>query len=215
MNLQPSPMSIQPYRQNRRYWQLDGQPVLLLGGSVEDNLFQIQGLEEQLDLIASAGGNVIRNTMSDRDPGDARAFLRGADGLYDLRRWNDEYWSRFESLLDGTRKRGIVVQIEVWDRFDHSRKEWLTDPWNPANNRNYGFAESGFAPEYPNHPLQNEQPFFFTVPEMEHNRVVLPFQQDFVRQVLAHSLRYDHVLYCMDNETTADEAWGEIGRAHV
>ena len=29
------------YKENPRYWQYKGRPVLLLGGSVEDNLFQI------------------------------------------------------------------------------------------------------------------------------------------------------------------------------
>ncbi len=49
------------------YWQFRGEPVLLLGGSVEDNLFQIPNLEEHLDLLAAAGGNYVRNTMSSRD----------------------------------------------------------------------------------------------------------------------------------------------------
>ncbi len=40
---------IQPYPQNPFYWQYKGKPVLLLGGSVEDNLFQIPDLEAHLD----------------------------------------------------------------------------------------------------------------------------------------------------------------------
>jgi hypothetical protein len=67
------------------------------------------------------------------------------DGKYDLERWNDEYWKRFETLLRGTAERDIVVQIEVWDRFDYSRDNWEPHPYNPKNNVNYTYAQSGFA----------------------------------------------------------------------
>ena len=42
---------IKPYAENPSYWQYKGKPVLLLGGSVEDNLFQIRDLEEHLEAI--------------------------------------------------------------------------------------------------------------------------------------------------------------------
>ena len=32
---------IQPYTKNPFYWQYKGVPVLLLGGTVEDNVFQV------------------------------------------------------------------------------------------------------------------------------------------------------------------------------
>jgi hypothetical protein len=63
-------MRIKPYATNPRFWQYKGQPCRLLGGSVEDNLFQIEELESHLDKLQSAGGNYIRNTMSSRDEGD-------------------------------------------------------------------------------------------------------------------------------------------------
>jgi hypothetical protein len=34
------------------------------------------------------------------------------------------------------------------------------------------------------------------------------YQQRFVEKMLDHALRYDHVLYCMDNETNGEEEWG-------
>ncbi|NLD74710.1 MAG: hypothetical protein GX649_18575, partial [Chloroflexi bacterium] len=73
---------IRPYDANPFYWQYKGQPVLLLGGSVEDNLFQIPNIREHLDLLHSVGGNYVRCTMSSRDPGDAWPFERDpATGL--------------------------------------------------------------------------------------------------------------------------------------
>ena len=37
--------------------------------------------------------------------------------------------------------------------------------------------------------------------------MVLKYQQRVVEEMLRHSLPYPHVLYCMDNETSGDEAW--------
>ena len=198
---------IEPWEKNPWYWSYRGEPVLLLGGSDDDNLFQWseKDLVAQLDRLVAAGGNVIRNTMSDRkDKGfEAYPFRKREDGKYDLNAWNDEYWTRFERMLRETAKRDIVVQIEVWDRFDYAdnggNERWQAHPYSPKNNVNYTSEQSGFALRYPDHPGTNKQPFLFTTPKQRNNTVVLPFQQRFVDKMLEHSLRYDNVLYCMDN----------------
>jgi hypothetical protein len=201
---------IQPYKANRYYWQYRGKPVLLLGASKDDNLFQIPDLEAHLDAMKAVGANYIRNTMSDRrDRGfEVYPFGQLPNGKYDLERWNPEYWRRFQRMLRLTHERGIIVQIEVWDRFDYSRDNWTPHPYNPKNNVNYTHEESGLAARYPRHPGRNEQPFFFTTPPQRHNAVVLRYQKRFVDKMLSHALNYDHVLYCMDNETSGEEAWG-------
>jgi hypothetical protein len=79
----------QPIRisqQYPRYWEYRGKPTLLLGGSVEDNLFQIRDLKAHLDLLQSVGGNYVRCTMSSRDPGDVWPFHQREDGKYDASR---------------------------------------------------------------------------------------------------------------------------------
>lgn len=201
--------NIMPYRQNPRFWQYKGEPVMLLGGSKDDNLFQLPDLEEHLDEIVEAGGNYIRNTMSDRDreEGNVSAFAKTRENLYDLEKWNEEYWKRMSRFLELTEERGVVVQIEIWDRFDHSRSRWADDPFNPKNNLNYSYAESGFSEEYPEHPGKNLQPFFFTTPLQDDNQTVLKYQQAFVRKLLSYTLKYGNVIYCMDNETSGEVAW--------
>ena len=201
---------IRPWEKNPRFWQYRGEPVLLLGASDDDNLFQLPDLEAHLDAIRAAGGNYIRNTMSDRRDGgfEVYPFRQLADGKYDLRQWNKEYWARFENMLRWTRDRDIIVQIEVWDRFDYSRDNWPPHPYNPQNNVNYTSEASGLALLYPDHPGSNRQPFFFTTPAQKNNRMVLEHQQRFVDKMLSYALRFDHVLYCIDNETSAEEAWG-------
>jgi len=208
--------SIQPWKKNPHYWQYKGKPVLLIGGTNNDNLFQQRNLKGHLDSLYECGGNYIRNTMSDRDiyDGNLRAFKK-TKNKYDLIKWNPGYWERFENLLKWSKRRGIIVQIEVWDRFDHSRNEWKTDPYNPKNNVNYTYEQTSLRPDYPHHPGTNEQPFFFTVPELNNNKILLKFQQRFVDKMLSISLKYKNVLYCIDNETNGNEKWGQYWAKYI
>jgi hypothetical protein len=206
---------IRPYAANPRYWQYRGEPVLLIGGSKDDNLFQIPDLEEHLDLLKSVGGNVIRNTMSDRpDKGfEVYPFKRLEDGKYDLKQWNDEYWRRFETMLRLTHERDIIVQIEVWDRFDYATDNWIPHPYNPDNNINYTTEQSGLDTRYPDHAGRDRQPFFHSIPGMPRYEkrldVVRQYQERFVAKMLACSLDYGNVLYCMNNETSSPVQWGQ------
>jgi len=209
----PGNDDIEPYAENPRYWQYKGEPVLLLGGSMDDNLFLISGLEEHLDLLHSVGGNYIRNTMSSRDTGNSWPFHLQEDGYYDLERWNEDYWNKFESLLKLTHERDIIIQIEVWDRFDYSMDFWKANPINPSNNVNYTEKECGMAIDYPNHPARDLQPFFHSIPGMPSYQqeldLVRKYQEKFVAKMLSYSLKYGNVLYCMDNETSTPREWGK------
>ncbi|WP_447962338.1 hypothetical protein [Nitrospira sp. Ecomares 2.1] len=210
---------LQPWPKNLWYWSDHGEPLLLLGGSDDDSLFQWpeKDLLAQLDRLVSAGGNVIRNTMSSRqDRGfEVFPFQQLNDGQYDLEQWNDEYWTRFERMLRETAKRGIIVQIEVWDPWDYMGDTWHLQPYNPRNNINYTIEKSGLAERYPEPPYLNTQPFFFTTPGQRNNRVVLRYQQRFVDKMLEYTLRYGHVLYCMDNETTGEEEWSRYWATYL
>ena len=202
---------IKPYSENPRYWQYRGKPVFLLGASDDDNLFQWPSpdLERHLAAMKAVGANYVRNTMSDRrDKGfELYPFKHLSNGKYDLGQWNEAYWKRFDRFLGETAKRDIVVQIEVWDRFDYSRDNWPGHPYNPKNNVNYTGQDSTLATKYPNHPGSNKQPFFFTTPKQRNITTVLQYQKRFVEKMLSYSLKYDHVLYCMDNETSGEEKW--------
>ena len=230
---------IRPYEANPYFWQYKGEPILLLGGSWQDNLFNHpEGLEAHLDLLASVGGNYVRNTMSSRTNATeaqtpsladmesgamdnqvldyAWAFARDeATGLYDLNKMGEAYWERFANLLKLTAERDIIVQIELFDRFDYARLPWQFNPFNPRINNTYTTEESGL-PEFINtHPGQRENPFFRTVPDLENNTVVLPYQQAFLDKLLSISLPYGNVLYCISNETNESEAWGAFWAQYI
>lgn len=202
-------------KQHPQYWSYQGKTLLLLGGSVEDNLFQIDQLEEHLNMLAEAGGNYVRCTMSSRDQGNVWAFAKNEDGLYDLNTFNEEYWNRFERFLRLTAERDIIVQIEVWATFDFYRDIWEVNPFNPKNNINYDTRRSKLAEVVDSHPIYTENNFFRSVPSQMSLFKVLEYQQKFVDKLLEHSLAYDHVLYCMDNETSVSADWGSFWSDYI
>jgi len=207
---------IQPSETHPTYWQYDGHTTLLLGGSVEDNLFQISGLEAHLDTLVACGGNYVRCSMSARDEGNVWPFARHPGrGGYDLERPEGPYWKRFENFIRQTRERGIIVQIEVFDRFDFARDPWRDNPFNPANNLNYDEASSGLKTEYIQHPGARENPFFRTVPALEDNALLRRYQEKFVDRMLQVTLDQPHVLYCISNETNESPEWGRYWADYI
>ena len=218
-------MRIRPWAENPFYWQYQGRPVLLLGGSREDNLFNHpEGLADHLDVLRACGGNYIRNTMSSRNPGNRWPFKRLESGLYDLEQWDEEYWTRFRRCLELCHERDIIVQIEVWDPWDYFQSEavrrrgygedsvgWESCPYNPKLNINYTAEESGLAEviDYYSTAAPSPHLFFHTVPELEDIPLVRRYQEAFVEKLLSISLDFPNVLYCMNNETGEPPEWGQ------
>ena len=205
---------IQTYRENPRYWQYKGEPILLIGGSVEDNLFQIPNLKAHLELLNAVGGNYVRSTMSWVDEGDVPPFKKVGD-LYDLNRWNDEFWNRFRNFITWTHEMDIIVQIEVWATFNYYREPWDANPYNPKNNSNYTAEETSLPTIVKSHPVATENNFFWSIPKERNQAIVLKYQEKFVDKLLSETLPYGHILYCMDNETAVTPAWGEYWAMYI
>jgi len=221
-----------------RYWQYDGKPVLLLGGwnhghnpfidHDTDNDKDNQGVStpaeitRAMDELAAAGGNYLRCVL---DPGMASGiqgtpFCAKSGQRYDLGKMAGAFWQRLDFFLQQAGKRDIVVQIEVWDRFDlidGSWGSWPVSPWNPKNNVNYTIASSGLAASYKSfirHPFLQGVPGHPAYRKASRLRkqkydVVRRFQDRFMDKLLSITLRYDNVLYCMNNETHEAPEWGQ------
>ena len=184
--------SIRPYSENPWYFEFRGEPRVLIGGSDIDCPFQWTGtkLTDHLDLLESVGGNYIRNTMSDRNEGDVFAFKQVEGGTYDLDLWNEEYWDRLKFFLEETSKRGIIVQLSLWDHFDltgNSEHPWLN---------NITLPEGKFS---------DRRDFYNTLEE--NFELGLQYQQKFVDRILALTLSHDHVLYNINNESDEGALW--------
>jgi hypothetical protein len=208
--------SIKVYEKNPMYWQYKAKPLLLLGGTVDDNLFQIKNIMEHLDLLESVGGNYVRCTMSSRDAGNLKPFVK-ENGYFNLNKPNPDYWNRFENLLQLSLERDIIVQVEIWATYDFYWGEsgWVQNPWNPALNSSYTPHGSNLPAEI-NYPAQQRNnPFFRSVPELDNNPTVLAFQQKFVDKLMSVALNYPHVLYCIDNETKTRPEWGRYWSEYI
>ncbi len=239
---------IQPYAESPFYWQYAGEPVMLLGASNYHNIFQRPDMVEELEMLETAGGNYVRNSMASReifpDHRDLWPFkaVEATDdtliNIYDLTEWNERYWENLERLLRETYNRNIILEIELWERHDYYRTRdqagWIRHPYNPANNINYSEEESGFPVgeidyvdgdpasrtiqirgEDGEEKIAEGHPFFSTVPDLEHNEVVLPYQEAFIDNILSYTLEYDHVLYNMNNETREPNEWGEYWANYI
>ncbi len=222
---------IQPYSENPYYWQYKGEPVLLLGGSWQDNLFNHPiGLERHLDLLKSVGGNYVRNTMSHRNQGNVFAYIQRAgpgipleeDGKFDLDVFNEDYWLRLDDFLRMTHERDIIVQIEIFDPHDHFRDHqslggWSKHPFNPANNVNYTAEESGLPTSANYRPVAtpSAHPFWLAVPALQNNERVLRYQQAYVDKLLSITLAYPHVLYTIQNESGEKLAFGDYWADYI
>ena len=210
---------IEPYTQNPSYWQYNGRPILLFGGSDRDNIFQWAGdcskLTDHLDLLRACGGNYIRCTMSSREY-TAEGYrwdllpypFAKVDGKYDLRQWNEKYWNRLRAFLRETKTRGIIVQMELWDRWNEngdSRKVgfgWYDSPWNPNNNSTYDWADSPLLK-----PGKTDFYNAFHYAAVKQDPVLLPLQNRFVEKVIDEVIDggFDHVVFQIDNESGIGE----------
>lgn len=216
---------IEPYEQNPWYWQYRGEPVLLLGGTDDDNVFNWphERMIEHLDKLAAVGGNYDRCTMSSRDPDNERPFKKLASGKYDLAQFNSRFWQRFENYLRAGCERDIVVQVEIWATYDISGADY---PFNPEANVNYeaspettlrvfaGRDGRGLVRTYHS---KDGTDFYKTIPELNNDEVVLSYQRAYVDKLLSVSLKHDNVLYTIDNEFSAFQPheWSRYWARHV
>ena len=188
---------IKPYTKNPSYWEYQNRPVLLIGGSDNDNLFQSDDVATKLDKLKAAGGNYIRCTLSCSDPGDEWPFWRA--GLrFNLNKFNPEFWKKLDAFFKLTADRGIIVQLEIWDFHDFV-DIWERNPWNPAINNVFTVENTNLKERYSKSEAVKHD-FFFSVPKLNNDELLLRYQKMFVDQLLAVSFNYNHILYCITNE---------------
>lgn len=155
----PLPPAGEPLRlhpANSRYFELQGKPLLLVGGGEHYGAVINQDFDyvAYLDTLARDGLNLTRvftgthvedvlrpwNVMAPA-PGRllvpwARSGMPGyvqGGNKFDLTRWDDAYFARLKDFIAQARKRGVVVELTL---FSAHYEEWPHSPLNPANNVN-------------------------------------------------------------------------------
>ena len=207
---------IKPWDENPNYWQYRGKPILLFGGSDRDNIYQWAGdgtrLTDHLDTLQNSGGNYIRCTMNSREytpegyRWDSLPYpYKKVNDKYDLTQWDEVYWNKLRTFLYETQERGIIVQLELMDRWNekqnlpHQRKlGWDFSPFNPDNNINYETEDS---------PLltKDNTDFYhlFHFAAVVNDSLLLPIQQRFIEKIIDEVIDngFNHVIFQVDNES--------------
>ena len=211
---------IKPYLKNQAFWQYQGQPVMLLGANATDSPYLLEDQEAYYDELSDLGGNFTRYNVKQRFGAGLVPKLphrKLPDGQFDLELWDEDYWDLFEQGLEMTRDRGIVVQLELWDRFDVGcDKYYQNAAWCPANTLSYTEESSGLPNEWNGcDKVVHTHPFYHTVPELENNLLVLGLQEKFADKVLSITLKYDHILYVITNESTLPLEWSDYWARYI
>ena len=226
---------IQPSSEYPGYWEYKGHTVLLLGafnhghnpfidGSTLDavSVDDMSLIIAQMDEMSRAGGNLLRCVL---DPGLAasrgvHSYKRDKSGKVDLDFPEGEYWERLSVFITEAEKRDVIVELEIWDRFDWQRESWEFSPFNPQNNINYTAENTNLEAAYERHEIYHRHPMALGVPghplyrsagnqrKNKYDRV-RKYQEVFVSKVYEIAKAHRNVLYNMNNETSEHPAWGE------
>lgn len=195
--LKSQELGIQPYTINESFWQYNNQPVLLLGGSNDENLFQNLNFVEELEILKNTGGNYVYCSLGSKNDGDEWPFWR--TGLrFNLNKFNTEFWRKLDNFFKITSEQEIFVQLEVWD-LENIIEEWDNNPWNPELNNVLTEENTNLKIQFNEISLNEDHNFFYSVPNLNNDSLLLSYQKMFVDQLLSITLKYDHILYCVSN----------------
>jgi hypothetical protein len=190
---------------NQKYLLFRGKPLVLISasehyGSVINRPFDF---EKYLDDAAARGMTMTRTFLLYRELQSARnpsspckpespdfisPYVRSGPGnaldgepIYDLDRWNPEYFDRLHRFLDAASKRGIVVELTVFSNT-YVDNIWALNPLRNENNKQHvGSVEWE---DYTS--LKN--------PELVER------QKSFARKIIEETGSYDNVYYEICNE---------------
>lgn len=112
---------------------------------------------------------------------------RAMDGepIYDLDKWNPEYFDRLHRFLDAAQKRGIVVELTIFSNT-YADQIWALNPLRAANNLQHVGA------------LDWEDYITLKDPELVRR------QEAFARKIIEETSGYDNVYYEICNEPGGD-----------
>jgi hypothetical protein len=210
--------------ENPKYLLFRGKPLVLVSasehyGSVINRPFDF---EKYLDDAAARGMTMTRTFLLFRELQSARnpsspckpdspdyiaPWVRTGPGnaldgepMYDLDRWNPEYFDRLHRFLEAASKRGIVVELTVFSNT-YAENIWALNPLRKENNR----QRVG----------DIEWEDYLTLK----NRDLVERQKTFARKIIEETSSFDNVYYEICNEpgggvpghaTPADvDAWQE------
>jgi Family of unknown function (DUF6298) len=212
--------AVRIHPENPKYLLFRGKPLVLISasehyGSVINRPFDF---EKYLDDAAAHKMTVTRTFLlyrelqSPRNPSspckpESPDFIapyvrtgpgKALDGepIYDLDRWNPEYFDRLHRFLDGAAKRGIVVELTVFSNT-YAENVWALNPLRKDNNLQ--------------HVGDVEWEDYLTLK----NPDLVKRQEAFARKIIEETSGYDNVYYEICNEPGGGAVAGHASPADV
>ena len=152
--------AVKLHPENPRYFLFQGKPLVLVTatehyGSVFNRPFDF---EKYLDDAARHKMTMTRTFLLFRELQSARnpsspakpespdyiaPFARTGPGkaldgepIYDLDRWNPEYFDRLQRFLDAASNRGIIVELTIFSNT-YAENIWALNPFRAENNKQH------------------------------------------------------------------------------
>ncbi len=191
--------------ENPRYFLFRGKPLVLITasehyGSVMNRPFDF---EKYLDDAAAHKLTMTRTFLLFRELQSARnpsspckpespdyiaPFPRTGPGnaldgepIYDLDRWNPEYFDRLHRFLEAASQRGIVVELTLFSNA-YADQVWALNPFRSENNKQ--------------HAGKVEWPEYLSLKD----RDLVRRQSAYARKIIDETSRYDNLYYEICNE---------------
>jgi len=197
-------MVVQLCRDNPRYLEYQGEPVLLISsaehyGAVLNLDFDYQ---TYLQTLGEEGFNYTRiftgtyfepvqnifgirkNTLAPVPDRFLAPWVK-EDGKYDLERFNPEYFIRLKDFLQEAEKQGIVVEVTLFTSI-YAEGAWVLSPFHAGNNSN-GVGDLDFR-------LVNTL----------HNGGLKKIQERYIREMVQELNDFDNFFFEIQNEPWAD-----------
>jgi hypothetical protein len=204
-NLVYSQIPIQIHPENPKYFLFRGKPVVLLTatehyGSVINRPFDFaryldDAVEHKINLTRTF--LLFRELQDPRNPSSPckpespdyiAPFPRTGPGkakdgepVYDLDKWNPEFFERLHRFLDAASARGIVVELTLFSNA-YADRIWALNPFNAGNNK-----------QQVGHMEWQE---YTSLKDPE----VVRRQGEYARKIIQETSQYDNVYYEICNE---------------
>lgn len=195
-----------------RNFMYNGQPIILLGWDTQE-LASNPAVDytAKLDGLKANGINKVRLWIySYWNPNFIHPWVY-INGMFDLERFNEAYWTRLKSFLAAARARSIIVELSIFSPNAIDQPEdWSSTQARLAFNQNYNL-NGAFAANSAGH----FNPEFHTLGGKAMTRsgkTLQMIQQALVDKTLAETSSFDNVYYEVSNEfpganTTVDQTY--------
>ncbi len=105
--------------------------------------------------------------------------------MYDLDKWNDEYFLRLHDLVKTAAEEDIIIEFTFFTSI-YRDEHWEINPENPENNINIDHEITRFQAHTPD------------------NGVLIRYQEQLVRKIVRELNGYDNIFFELQNEPWAD-----------